>query len=182
MRGAQFETGADTVGPISLELAAGERMARLFSRPRDAAIVARLAAGIVKASKGSVTIEAYDPRVQPVHCKRIAALVTHDPVSLEGIGFEHYIRYRAALWNIDAAVALDEARALRPRLDDVHDAFALPLIGALIARPQLVVIDRPQHAYAQAVLDAVGSRALLTTHTHLAAARAYEATQDYVRV
>jgi hypothetical protein len=38
------------------------------------------------------------------------------------------------------------------------------LIGALIAMPRLIVLDRPQPAYAAQILRAVEGRALLSTH------------------
>ena len=41
------------------------------------------------------------------------------------------------------------AASLLERLEGMHEAFAFPLIGALIAVPQLVVIYRPQPAYAR---------------------------------
>ena len=47
----------------------------------------------------------------------------------------------------------------------MHEAFAYPLIGALIGLPRLIVLDRPQAAYAPQILAAVGEIALLSTHT-----------------
>jgi hypothetical protein len=121
-----------------------------------------------------VLIGDYDPRVQPVHCKRIAAFVPHEPVTLDETEFERYLEYRAALWDLDARRAFADAKLLRSRLEGVHEAFAYPLIGALIAEPKLVVLDRPQPAYAAQILGAVAGRALLSTHTEAAAASAFE--------
>ncbi len=55
----------------------------------------------------------------------------------------------------------------------MHEAFAFPLIGALIAQPQLVVLDRPQAAYAQRILAVVQGRALLSTHVQAESASAF---------
>ena len=55
----------------------------------------------------------------------------------------------------------------------MHEAFAYPLIGALIGMPRLLVIDRPQAAYARQILDVAGDRALLSTHANAAAAQAF---------
>ena len=43
----------------------------------------------------------------------------------------------------------------------MHEAFAYPLVGALIAMPKLLVLDRPQPAYAEQILAAAGRRAVL---------------------
>jgi hypothetical protein len=173
MKKAFFSNVAVSGGPITLDLAAGERVALDFATPVEATIVALLAAGIAKASTGSVLIGDYDPRVQSVHCKRIAGFVAHEPVALDPAAFPHYVAYRAALWNIDARWAQAHAQQLRTRLEGIHEAFAYPLIGALIGMPQLLVIDRPQAAYARQILDVAGDLALLSTHAHPAAAGAF---------
>jgi len=174
MRDATFANGDAAAGPVALTLAAGERVALCYSSPREAGIVALLAAGIVKASSGSVLIDEYDPRVQSVHCKRIAAFVPHEPFPLDEAEFARYVEYRAALWNLDLATARADAERLRARLEGMHEALAYPLIGALLAKPRLVVLDRPQPVYAPQILAAVEDCAVLSTHTDAAAARAFE--------
>jgi hypothetical protein len=173
MRDATFVTGSGTIEPVTLDLDQGERAALQRGSERDAAIVALLATGIVKASSGAVLIGDFDPRVQPVHCKRAAALVPHEPFALDESEFARYVAYRAALWNVDERRALARALALRGRLAGVHEAFAYPLIGALIGEPKLVVLDRPQPVYAEAMLAALGGVAVLSTHADTAAARAF---------
>jgi hypothetical protein len=127
----------------------------------------------VKATTGCVLINDFDPRVQSVHCKRAAAFVAHDPLALEETEFAGYVAYRAALWNVEPSRAHAHARILRARLAGMHEAFAYPLIGALIGMPQLVVLERPQPVYARLILEATEGRALLSTHTDAAAARAF---------
>ena len=173
MRKAFFSNAAVSGGPVTLDLDGGERAALNFERPLEATIVALMAAGIAKASTGSVLIGDYDPRVQSVHCKRIAGFVPHEPVALDDAAFGRYIAYRAALWNVDARWAQAQAASLRERLEGMHEAFAYPLIGALIGMPRLLVIDRPQAAYARQILEVAGDRALLSTHANAAAAQAF---------
>jgi len=57
------------------------------------------------------------------------------------------------------------ARLLLERLEGVHEAFAYPLVGALLAEPRLLVLDRPQAAYAAQIVSAAGASALFSTHT-----------------
>ncbi len=55
----------------------------------------------------------------------------------------------------------------------VHEAFAYPLIGALIAAPKLVVLDRPQPVYAAQILAAAAGCALFSTHADAGSAAAF---------
>ncbi|MGC2633022.1 MAG: hypothetical protein WA215_02300 [Candidatus Cybelea sp.] len=173
MRDASFANATARAGPLMLDLEPGGRVALAFLSSQEATIVALMAAGIAKATTGSVLIGDYDPRVQSVHCKRIAGFVPHEPLELDERDFPRYIAYRAALWNIDATAAQASARLLCERLEGMHEAFSYPLIGALVASPQLIVLDRPQPAYAAHILRAVEGRALLSTHAQPSNAAAF---------
>jgi hypothetical protein len=173
MRDASFASATARAGPLTLDLEPGGRIASTFSTSQEATIVALMAAGIAKATTGSVLIGDYDPRVQSVHCKRLAGFVPHEPLQLDEGDFPRYIAYRAALWNIDATAAQAEARLLCERLEGMHEAFSYPLIGALVASPQLIVLDRPQPVYAAQILRAVEGRALLSTHAQPSNAAAF---------
>jgi hypothetical protein len=173
MRDASFANATARAGPLTLDLEPGGRVALTFLSAQEATIVALMAAGIAKATTGSVLIGDYDPRVQAVHCKRIAGFVPHEPLPLDEGDFPRYVAYRAALWNVEATAAQADARLLCERLEGMHEAFAFPLIGALIATPRLIVLDRPQPAYAVQILRAVEGRALLSTHTQPSNAAAF---------
>ncbi len=174
MRDARFTDGAHAeIGPLTLDVPLGASVVRPCASSREAAIVARMAAGLVKVRSGSISIGDYDPTVQPVHCKRLAAFVGHDPAHLEERDFARYIGYRAALCGIDPAAALADAEKLMERLAGIHPAFAFPIAGALIASPIVVVMDRPAEAFAAQIRAAVEPRALFSTHVDRAAAAAF---------
>lgn len=173
MRQACFVASGEAVGPVTLDVAAGERVVWVGASAREANVVALLAAGIVKAGSGCVLVDQYDPRVQPAHCKRIAAFVPHDPLPLADLEFERYVAYRAALWNVDQMRALAHAKLLMERLDGMHEAFAIPLVGALVGNPKILVVDRPQAAYVSQVVAAAGARAILSTHSNGDVAEAF---------
>jgi ABC-2 type transport system ATP-binding protein len=173
MRDARFANQTAAVGPMNLQLEPGGRLTLQCATSEEAAIVALLAAGIVKASSGSVLIDDYDPRVQPVHCKRVTALVPHEPFAIDEAAFERYVAYRAALWNVEPARAFAHAELVRGQLRGMHEAFAYPLIGALIGLPRLIILDRPQAVYAPQIRAAVGEIAMLSTHSDPAAASAF---------
>jgi ABC-type taurine transport system ATPase subunit len=173
MRDVCFVASGSPVGPMSVDVRAGSRVARVVASAREATITALLAAGIVKAGTGIVLIEEYDPRVQPAHCKRVVAFVPHAPLPMSEAEFEWYVKYRAALWNVDPVRALSHAKLTLERLEGVHEAFAYPIAAALVSSPRLLVLDRPQAEYAERIVAAAGPRAIFSTHLNPAAANAF---------
>jgi ABC-2 type transport system ATP-binding protein len=164
MRDAAFARGTTATAPVTLAVGESERLAYACVTDRCASIVALMAAGLVKPTSGSVFIGAFDPRIQPVQVKRITGFVPHEAVPHAFGTFTRYIEYRAALWGLPLAQAIVRARALLARLDGVHEAFAYPLVGALLAQPRLLVLDRPQSAYAPQIFGAAGGCAIFSTH------------------
>ena len=173
MRDATFDAGESSAGPITLALEEGERAALRCASPQEAKILALLASGIVKASSGCVLIGDYDPSVQSAPCKRIAAFVPHEPLALDEREFARYVAYRAALWNVETHRARAHAELLRKRLSGMHEAFAYPLIGALLGMPKLLVLDRPQSVYATQIIAVAGRRAFVSTHLDAVSAAAF---------
>jgi ABC-type taurine transport system ATPase subunit len=166
MRDAAFVRAGHTLaGPIALTLGENDRLAHAGADETAARITALMAAGLVRPTSGRVFIAAYDPRIQPVQVKRIVGYVPHEALPHDFSSFTRYIEFRAALWGLPVAQSVVRARALLARLEGVHEAFAYPLVGALLAQPRLLVLDRPQAAYAQQILDAAGECAIFSTHT-----------------
>lgn len=164
-REAAFERrGTSIVPPTTLSLAEDEHLAYACRDAAMASVVALLAAGIARPTSGRVFVGAFDPRIQPVQVKRIAGYVPHEAVPHEFSTFAAYIEYRAALWGLPRHESVVSARGLLARLDGVHEAFAFPLVGALLARPKLLVLDRPQAAYARQICDAAQGCAIFSTH------------------
>ena len=169
MRAAAYVRADETVvAPTSLELAAGERRTYLCASAREAEGVAMMAAALARATAGSVTIGDYDPRVQPVHCKRIAAFVPHDPLPLSRADADRFLTYRAALWDIDDGRARARAQEFFERLQGLHEAFAYPIVAAMLPEPQLLVIDRPQMNFVPQILAAADCAVLITQSEPLA--------------
>src|SRR5436305_13738027 len=104
MRAAAFaQRGVQIVAPQNFELEEGGRLARACDGNRAASMVAMMASGLVRATSGSVYVSAFDPRIQPVHVKRLTGYVPHDALPYEFSTFERYIDYRAALRNLPLA-------------------------------------------------------------------------------
>lgn len=164
-REASFvQRGVPAIPPVTLELDEGESLAYACAGERCAAIVAMMAAGLVKPSSGAVYVGAFDPCIQPVQFKRMVGFVPHEAVLNDFPSFARYVEYRAALWGLPHTQTIVRARALLSHLDGVHEAFAYPLVGALLGDPKLLVLDRPQAAYAPQILQAAGNRAIFSTH------------------
>jgi ABC-type taurine transport system ATPase subunit len=165
MRGAAYARAGRTIVPATtLTLGESERIAHACGDGESAAIIALLAAGLVKPSSGRVFVAAFDPRIQPVQVKRIVGYVPHEALQHDFPSFTRYIEFRATLWGLPRAQSVVRARALLARLDGVHEAFAYPLVGALLSAPRLLVLDRPQAAFAQQILDVAGDCAIFSTH------------------
>ncbi len=156
--------GHRPVPPITLTLGEGDSLAYACGDENAASTIALMAAGLAKPTSGRVYIAAFDPRIQPVQVKRIAGYVPHEAVPHDFPSFTKYIEFRATLWGLPRAQSVVRARALLAQLDGVHEAFAYPLAGALLSGPRLLVLDRPQAAYASQILLAARGCAIFSTH------------------
>lgn len=174
MQKAEFVRNTERLaGPLDLELAEGARLALTFPTAREASIVAMMAAAVVKATTGNVFIEEFDPRIQPTQCKRSVGYVPHEIPSFVFSSFERYIEYRAALWSLDPERAVAHAKLLLEQLPGIHESFAYPLAGALIASPRMLVLERPQSVYAKQIFDVAGNCATFSTHISAREAAAF---------
>jgi ABC-type Na+ transport system ATPase subunit NatA len=152
------------VPPVTLSLDDYGRLAYACFDAATAASLALMACGMQRPSSGAVYVADFDTRVQPVQVKRIAAFVPHEALPPAFRSFDAYVEYRADLWGIARREALSRACAALERLRGVHEAFAYPLAGALISKPRLLVLDRPQVAYAKHIASVTAQCAVFSTH------------------
>jgi len=150
--------------PVTLALEESGRAAYACTSGAQAGAVAMMACAMLRPQSGVVYVGAFDTRIQPVQAKRIAAFVPHEPLAPGFPSLSAYIEYRADLWGVPRAQAVIRARAILDALSGVHEAFAYPLAGALISQPRLLVLDRPQAAYAHRIFDVAGDCAIFSTH------------------
>lgn len=156
MREAAFRRGGRTLlHPVSVHLEAGGQAELGCESAVAAGIAARLAAGIVKCTSGSVFVCDFDPKIQPVHVKALAGLVPFAPPRSPLCG-QRYFAYRAALWGLPEREACARGMTLLSMLDGLDSNEKLALAGALLHRPALLVLERPGQglkAAAEAILD-----------------------------
>lgn len=165
MRGAGYTRGSTAIAaPLTLALGENERLEYVCGSDGAASAIALMAAGLLRPSTGRVFIAAFDPCIQPVQAKRIVGYVPHEALAHDFPSFTRYIEFRAALWGLPRAQSVVRARALLAGLDGVHEAFAYPLVGALLSQPRLLVLDRPQAAYAEQIFAIASDCAIFSTH------------------
>lgn len=150
--------GHEVVPPFSLELLAGERAQLPMPNMRAASVAARMAAGVVKATCGTLFIGDFDPRIQPVQAKRLVGFVPRGgtfggSARLPWISRPRFgaaaardrceiVDFHAALYEVEREVARRRVRAVIATIGALDDAgFALAL--ALIRPIVLLVLDEP---------------------------------------
>lgn len=155
--------GRTLLRPVSLTVEAGAKAALACESAAAAWIAARMAAGIVKCTSGSVFVCDFDPKIQPVHVKRLAGLVPCEPprVSLRA---QQYFAYRAALWGLNERDAVERGMTLLSMSDGLDRAQQLALAGALLHEPALLILERPGEGLRAAAEAMFGTSALLATY------------------
>ena len=171
---AYMHRNTSIVAPVTLALEEHARCAFACENGEAAAVLALMAAGLARPTSGTIFIAAFDPRIQPVQVKRIVGYVPYELVPHEFSSFNRYIEYRAALWGLPRAQSVVHARSLLSKLEGVHEQYAYPLAGALLALPRLLVLDRPQAVYAPQILAAAQRCAIFSTHASERDAQRFE--------
>jgi hypothetical protein len=179
--GAGFRRGDDLiVPPFTIEARSTDRATIAFSDARSAKVAARMAAGIVRATCGTLLIGDYDPRIQPVHAKRLTGYVPYNgdfgwhPRSLGGRRDaldtpREAIDLHAALFEIPKVEARRRAYAMLEAIG-WSDGVTLAVALALMRPIALLVLDRPAASTLSRLEDVVPrSVALVSTAVPAAA-------------
>jgi hypothetical protein len=160
--GACFARDGEVLaGPFSAALAGGAAQVFTARDLREARIVARMAAGIVKATTGTISIREYNPRTQPVQAKRLVAFALGDDTGVTRANFDRAVVLRAALRGIDSASAKAHAHRMRAALGDESDALALAV--ALHHALPLIVLELPRAALLAPLRDLLPDAAIFST-------------------
>ena len=163
MRAATFGRDQIIVAPVNIALDEGEQFDVVCDSDLAASVLARLAAGIIKCTTGTVFIGNFDPKIQPVQVKRLVGFVPRDHFGVLP-DRAAYFSYRAALWEIEKRQAIARGESLLQRFDGLPAEQALLLAGALLHRPHLLVLDRPTSLVRSAAEDAAGEAALFAAY------------------
>jgi ABC-type multidrug transport system ATPase subunit len=144
--------GKMLVAPFSVDVERGARAVLAFDGSTGAAIAARMAAGIVKPTSGTLLVWEFDPRIQPVQAKRLAGFVPQDgdygdrltvmKNSATSARRKATIELHAALFEIPSGEAHRRVSAVLEQLGR-SDSVAFAVALALIRPVALLVLDRP---------------------------------------
>ncbi|MEO6990642.1 MAG: hypothetical protein ABI346_07495 [Candidatus Baltobacteraceae bacterium] len=151
--------GATLVAPFSLRVVPGERACLEAPDARVASLRARMLAGIVKVTSGTLSIGEFDPRIQPVQAKRLIGFVSAAlaPGDGECPLDRATIEAHADLWDVDRALARAAAADVTVRLG-LGGAYARALALTLIRPVALLVLDRPPPELEAIVSERLGLR------------------------
>jgi ABC-2 type transport system ATP-binding protein len=178
--------GRPAVNGLDLAVRAGELYALLGPNGAGKTTTLRMVAGLLRPDRGAIKIFGIDALADPIAAKRITAWLPDDPMLYDKLSPIEYLAFVAGLWHLEASQARQAAGDLLHRLDlwphrfERCEAFSrgmkqkVALAGALIHRPQLLILDEPltglDAAVARTVKDiltervASGATVILTTH------------------
>ena len=171
---------------LSLNIPKGQLYALLGPNGAGKTTTLKIVVGLLQADAGSVEIYGHDILKDPLAAKAITAWLPDDPMLYDKLTPAEYLAVVAGLWRINAKVAAAEAEKLLQWLElwDVRDTQCegfsrgmkqkVALAGALIHRPQLLILDEPltglDATMARTVKDALrdqvnaGATVIITTH------------------
>lgn len=156
--------GVPALGPVDLEVAAGEAVALVGHNGSGKSTLLRIVAGLLDADGGSVEIAGWAGG--DVHARATTSYLPDDPVLYDDLSVAEHVEYVSRLFGGGGfdpyAEEVAERLGLSERLDDLPSRFsrglrqkASLLLG--LARPfSLLLVDEPFVG-----LDAPGRKALL---------------------
>jgi ABC-type Na+ transport system ATPase subunit NatA len=160
--------GLELIAPYSIVLAPGERATLTQPNETAAKIAARIAAGIVKPTCGTVFVGDFDARVQPAQAKRLVGFVAACGFPGGMRGLEREVRFRADVWDLDAATLRRNAEVVSSALELVATpAYARAVALALAPDVAAIVLEQPPLGIADALAKLRPAAALLTTCAQL---------------
>ncbi|AKU20193.1 ABC transporter ATP-binding protein [Massilia sp. NR 4-1] len=186
LRGLSKRFDRPAVHALDLSVRRGEIYALLGANGAGKTTTLRMATGLLLPDTGSVHILGIDLHAQPEAAKRPLAYLPDEPLLYGKLTALEYLAFMAGLWNMPAAQAAADADDLLARLGlapharQLTESYSrgmkqkLALAGALIHKPDLIILDEPltgldAHASRQ-VKDllhrhtAAGGTVVITTH------------------
>lgn len=155
VRGLTRHFEKPAVDGLDLSIRAGEFYALLGPNGAGKTTTLRIVAGLLRPDAGSVSVFGIDALADPIAAKRLIAWVPDEPPVYDKLTPIEYLEFIAGLWDMDAARAGQNVRALVEQLGlgpNAHDrcqGFSkgmrqkVVLAGALVHDPRLLILDEP---------------------------------------
>lgn len=186
IRGLKKYFDRPAVDCLDLTIHAGEFYALLGPNGAGKTTTLRIVAGLLRPNAGSVKVFGIDALSDPIEAKRLIAWVSDEPMIYDNLTPFEYLEFVAGLWSIDATTGEARAReliewlGLAPYAHERCQSFSrgmrqkVAIAGALVHKPQLLVLDEPlngldagsarqvKEVLTERVLD--GAAIVMTTH------------------
>jgi len=178
--------GTHAVDGLDLRVARGEFYAFLGPNGAGKTTTLRMTAGLLAPTTGQIFLGGIPLHERPADAKRVLAYVPDEPVLYGKLRPLEQLEFVAALWNMPGAEAAPRAEEMLRTFDlwekrgDYIETFSrgmmqkMALAGALIHRPQILLLDEPLTGLdaqsARFVKDLLndfvraGNTVILTTH------------------
>lgn len=147
--------GHPVVKKLNLVIRRGEFYALLGKNGAGKTTTLRMVSGILAPDSGSISISGFDIVDKPTFAKQILAYLPDEPCLYSKLTPIEYLEFIAGLWKLDPLISSQYASELLEMLDlgshahELTEGFSrgmkqkLALAGALIHRPELIVLDEP---------------------------------------
>lgn len=143
------------VDGLSLRVRRGEFYALLGPNGAGKTTTLRMVAGLLVPDAGSVHVCGIDVLRDPAAAKQRMAWVPDEPILYDKLTPFEYLEFVAALWGMEPAIAQQESEqllellGLTPHQHTRCEGFSkgmrqkVTLAGALVHRPELIILDEP---------------------------------------
>jgi ABC-2 type transport system ATP-binding protein len=143
------------VDSVNLEVAEGEIFGFLGPNGAGKTTTVKMMAGLLKPTQGSILLGGHDIQKEPVAAKSIFGYIPDRPFLYEKLTAREYLYFTAALYRIDGQRARGRIEELLKLFelegwgDELVEGFShgmrqrLVISGALIHRPQIIIVDEP---------------------------------------
>jgi ABC-2 type transport system ATP-binding protein len=157
------------VSGLALRVRAGEFYTLLGPNGAGKTTTLRMATGLLKPDRGSISVFGIDVLADPVAAKQIMAWLSDEPMIYDRLTPLEYLYFVAGLWGVDNDTAEARARDLigwlglsayaQERCEGLSKGTRqkVALAGALVHEPRLIILDEPFTG-----LDAASARLVKT--------------------
>jgi len=155
IRGLSKNFDRPAVRSLDLGVRAGEFYILLGPNGAGKTTTLRMATGLLKPDRGSISIFGIDVLADPVAAKQIVAWLSDEPMIYDRLTPLEYLYFVAGLWGVERDAAEARARdligllGLAPQADQRCEGLSkgmrqkVALAGALVHNPLLIVLDEP---------------------------------------
>src|SRR5438105_13917196 len=174
------------VDGVTLRVRAGEFYTLLGPNGAGKTTTLRMATGLLKPDRGTISVFGIDVLADPVGAKQIMAWLSDEPMIYDRLTPLEYLYFVAGLWGMGRVAAEAKAQDLLGRLGLAAHAGErcealskgmrqkVALAGALVHEPRLIILDEPltglDAGSARQVKDVLlqrvraGGTVIMTTH------------------